>query len=520
MEEIPVRNLLILGDIRTMHHAAPRAKAMAVEGERIAFVGSETAARAWLSGRVGRAWETLDVRGLTVLPGFNDAHLHFAHHALQSRRVSLRGSRSAQEVVARLRKGLAHRKGKWLIGEGWNQDIFSDRRMVTREDLDTVSKDVPVIATRVCGHIMAANSLALSMAGLDTADGLLREDEQSMIWRLLPQPNHAETLEAMVEAQWGLYAKGITSIQSDDLTGRNAREFLTLLRDAGDSGRLKVRYAQQANVGEARALEAFFRDELHRIQGRRMRVSCIKLLADGSLGARTAALSQPYADSPETRGIAIYSQEALCELVQIASANQFPVAVHAIGDAAMRQVLDAVETEGNGLSHAVVHAQITTAELVARCGRLGVAIIVQPIFLDADMPIVRARVGDQLAQTSYHWRSMLGAGANVAFSTDCPVEPYDPFPNLFCAITRTRLSGGEAFLPEEAFTLEEALYAYTAAGAVASGENGEKGILFPGMLADFIVLNKRLDENEPTTILEVSVAQTFIGGERVFARQG
>jgi len=510
-----MQNLLVLGDIRTMHHAIPRAEAMIIEGGRVAFVGDEVAARAWLSGRT---WETIDARGAAVLPGFNDAHLHFAYYALQARQVSLRGARSPGEIIERLRAELIRREGGWLVGRGWNQELFSEKRMVTREDLDAVSRDAPVIAVRVCGHIMAANSRALALAGIDPADGLLREDEQDEIWRLVPEPDHRETLEAMIEAQWELYAKGITSIQSDDLSGKDTRGFLTLLRDAGDCGRLKVRYAEQANAGTPEALDAFFREELHKIRGSRMRVSCIKLFADGSLGARTAALDRAYADAPESRGIALYSQEALDELVRIAASHQVPVAVHAIGDAAMRQALEAIEKEGGGLPHAVVHAQITTAEQVARCGRLGVTIMAQPIFLDADAPIVRARVGDGLAETSYRWRSMLGAGARVAFSTDCPVEPFDPFPNLFCAMTRQCLSGGEPYLPEEAFTLEESLYAYTAAGAAASGEDRIKGVLYPGMLADFIILTTRLNGEEPASILEAGVKETYIGGERVFAR--
>ena len=508
-------NLLVLGDIRTMHHAAPRVKAMAVEGERITFIGEEKAARAWLAGKT---WETIDARGATVLPGFNDAHMHFAGYALQARGVSLRGAWSAQEVVERLREGLARCQGGWLIGRGWNQETFTDRRMVTREDLDEVSRDIPVVASRVCGHVMAANSRALSMAGVDPADGLLREDEQDAIWRVVPRPDPEEKLKAMAEAQGKLYEKGITSVQSDDLTGQDDRAFLTLLRDAGDTGRLKVRYAEQASAGEARALEAFFREGLHEIRGKRMCVSCVKLFADGSLGARTAALHNAYADAPETKGITLYSQEALNELVRVAASHLLPVAVHAIGDAAMGQVLRAIEAEGRGLPHAVVHAQVTTAEQIALCGHLKVMILAQPIFLDADAPIVRQRVGDSLAETSYRWRSMLGAGARVAFSTDCPVEPFDPFPNLYCAMTRQGLHGGEPYLPEEAFTLEEALYAYTAAGAAASGERREKGILYPGMLADFIVLDSPLRDNEPASILEAGVAETYIGGERVYAK--
>ncbi len=510
--------LLFHAQIRTMNPALPRADAAVVENGRFAFVGAESAARLWLAGR---AFTEVDADGATVTPGLNDAHLHLSHCAMRGRNVLLSGAASREETVARLRAGLENHSGGWLVGEGWNQEAFWDRRLLTREDLDAVSGEVPVIASRVCGHILAANSRAMEIAGVSKPDGIFREDEQGALHRCMPAAKSEDILNSMLVLQEKLFAQGITSVQSDDLgpvpDGETAR-FLRALRDACACGRMKLRYAEQALRESLEELRAFLQEDLHRLFAPTFRVSCLKVLADGSLGARTAYLSGDYADAPGEKGVAIYTDEALCALVREAASHGLPTAIHAIGDAAMEQALRAFAQEGKNLRNAVVHAQLTTAAQAARCGRLGVHVLAQPIFLDADAPIVRARVGGALAGTSYCWRSMLSTGANVAFSTDSPVEPFDTMPNLYCAVTRRGRKGAEPYLPDEAFTLDEALFAYTAAGARVTKEEAEKGRIQPGHYADFVVWDRRMDEREPESLLETRARETYVGGERVYAR--
>ncbi len=511
-----MQTLIFNAEIRTMHPAMPRAEAALVQGDRFIYVGSFAGARRLLASAPHQA---IDARGATVLPGFNDAHMHFLHYAKRVHNVLLEGAKTREECVKRFQDGFSRQVGGWLIGEGWNQERFPDRKMLTRADLDAVSKDVPMIAIRACGHIIAVNSAALRRAELNVEDGLLREDEQAPIWKCVPVPGNAALLSMMQSVQQDLFRQGITSIQSDDLGAISANgegAFLKDLRDTCQAGAIKVRYAQQALMGDLAGFEAFFADNLHALRGPGFHISTMKILADGSLGARTAALKAPYADARDTRGMELFSDEALCAMVREAASHGMPTAIHAIGDAAMEQVLLAFAREGKGLRNAVVHAQITDADQVARCGRMGLLLLAQPIFLDADAPIVQARVGEVLANTSYRWRGMMEMGAHVAFSTDCPVEPFNPFPNLYCAVTRKGLRGGAAYLPEEAFTLDEALYAYTAAGAYASGEEEEKGRVWPGMLADFILLKDRLCEKEPTSLLEAGVRGCFVGGEAVY----
>ncbi|MDR0897149.1 MAG: amidohydrolase [Oscillospiraceae bacterium] len=503
--------LITHGDIRTMNPAMPRAAAAVVAGGRFAYVGTEAGARAFIGAR---AHDALDAGGGTVLPGFNDTHMHLLGALSGARLVNLMDAGSIAAVQAAYRARLKSHAGGFLVGRGWNQEQFAERRLLTRADLDAVSDTVPLLATRACGHILAANSAALALAGIASDDGILREGEMDAMWALVPEMTIAERLHWLKTGQRSLFEKGITSVHSDDM-GEDGVAFLTALRSACEEGSIALRYAAQAHPDDLAALRAFFASGLHALSSAHFRIASIKMMADGSLGARTAWLSNPYADAPDTRGIALHSDEAITAMVAEATAHGLPCAVHAIGDAAMEQTLNAFAKAGGGLRQAIVHAQISSAAQVARCSAMGVSILAQPIFLRADAPIVRSRVG-ALADTSYAWRSMLSGGARVAFGTDCPVEPFDPLPGLYYAITRRAMPDGTAYRPDEAFTLDEALYAYTAAGAYASGEEAYKGRIAPGMLADFAVFTEKFTEAEPERLLQAQVRATFIDGQCVF----
>jgi predicted amidohydrolase YtcJ len=494
-----------------MHAAMPRAEAAVAEGGRFAYVGTEAGARAFIGAR---AHDTLDAGGGTVLPGFADTHMHLVSALSGARYVDLSGCDSIAAVQEAFRERLAGHPGGFLLGRGWNQEQFRERRLLTRADLDAVSETVPLLASRACGHIASANSAALKLAGVSCEDGVLREGEMGPVWAQVPDPTIEERLHWVKTGQRSLFEKGITSVHSDDM-GEDGEALLSALRTACEAGDIALRYAAQARREDIESLRAFFATGLHRQKSARFRVASIKLMTDGSLGARTAWLKHPSADAPDTRGIPLHSDEEMAALVAEAAAHGLPCAVHAIGDAAMEQTLNAFAQAGGGLRQAVVHAQISSAAQVARCGAMGVSILAQPIFLRADAPIVQGRVG-ALQVTSYAWRSMRSGGARVAFGTDCPVEPFDPLPGLYYAVTRRALPGGAVYLPDEAFTLDEALYAYTAAGAYAGGEEAYKGCIAPGMLADFVVLSEKLTEAEPERLLHARVCATFVGGDCVF----
>ena len=508
---------IVNAKIRTMDAANPIASAAVIHDDLFDYVGNADVAEKYLDGI---PHETIDAGGADVLPGFNDSHMHVLHCAGVSDVVSLQDAESVEACIELMKSAYGKRVDGWIVAEGWNQEHFREKRMFTRADLDAVSEDIPVVARRVCGHLVVANTYALRLAGLINHDGVLRENECGAIYSLMPEPSVAEQLERLIRFQPKLFEHGITSVQSDDLgwiPEGEAKVFLRAMAEASDNGRLMLRYAAQVCLDGYEETRRFFNRRLHEIRGQGFRVAHQKLFADGSLGARTAWLSTPYADSPDTSGIQMMSTNDMALQIRLAAEYGVPSTIHVIGDAAFGQALDAIELGGLGLRHALVHAQITQWPQIWRCGRMGLDILAQPAFLRTDMPIIEKRVG-ALADSSYRWKSLLGAGSTVAFGTDSPVEPFDPMLNLYCAIARHGPNMGHAYLPEEAFALDEALYAYTVVGARVSGESQEKGRIAAGMLADFVVLDGNLSDDDPESLLTVGIRETYIGGTRVFAK--
>ncbi len=525
----------------------PLAEAAVVIDEYFAYVGTEVGAREFLAQR-NFIVEEFDAGGQSVLPGFNDCHLHFLHHVKAKQAANLFDATSLKEVVEEMKKAYeAHDKNSthWITGEGWNQDYFTDeKRFPMASDLDEISKDFPILIMRACFHIGVFNSKAMEMMGITKEEakkhpeyidvdengnptGVLREYIFDNIKSKLPAPSVGELVESLLDSQEDLWEQGITSVQSDDvkyIPGSNYPEFCRLMREAGENKRLKLRYSLQALVDTKEDVERFFALGFGKDYGnRRFNISCIKVLTDGSLGARTAYLRKPYNDDPSTRGIAIYKQDELNHIVYQSHEKNMPVALHAIGDGAIEQCLDAVEFAQNLLPylhprHGIVHAQITDPELMKRFKELNVGVFAQPIFVHYDMHMVGDRVGEALASTSYAWKSYRDMGIVCAYSTDAPVEPFNTMPNLYCAIARKDLKGNGPYLPEERVTMEEALESYTLLGAYMSDEEEDKGKIKPGYLADFIFLDRVITEVEQEKILDTKVMKTFLGGELVYER--
>lgn len=536
--------LIYNGDIRTMDDRQPRAQAALIENGRFAFVGGLKAARVELARR-GETAREIDLEGRLTLPGFNDSHMHFIHFAKGLMSVDLSGAQSIAEIQARMKKGLEQGlapEGIWLEGEGWNQDYFTqgEKRFPNRADLDAVCPDKPMMIMRACFHIGALNSAALKALNItrETApqygglagigpdgepDGVIREslldDTKAQISSL-----NLETMKQIIlAAQQKALAQGITSIQSDDV-GYTPQADYNLLFEAfaqlEAQGQLQIRLSEQCLLQKPELIEEFLDAGYGRWGSRWFRPSCVKLLADGSLGARTAALRRPYHDDPSTTGLEMFTQAQLNELVLTCQRHNMPAAIHAIGDRAVEMALDAIENAQllcpqYRPRHGVVHCQITDQALLRRFRQLDVLAFVQPIFIDYDMRICQDRVGEELTASSYAWRSLYENGVHVSLGTDCPVEKFDTMPNLYCAVARKNVAGGEkqTFLPQEALTMEQALKCYTVEGAYASGEEEEKGSISPGKLADFIVLDRDLFSIPEEEILQTKVLQTWVEGQ-------
>lgn len=533
--------------ILTMDPNLPRAEAAVVIDEYFAYVGSEEGAREFLDQRDFVA-EEYDAGGKSVLPGLNDSHLHVLHYVKAKQAANLFDATSLSEVMAIMEKACEDHEqdgAHWLTGEGWNQDYFTDeKRFPLGSDLDKISTQTPILIMRACFHIGVLNSKAMALMGITPEEaknhpeyidvdeegnptGVLREYVFDDVKSRLPAPSIEELVESLIETQTDLLEQGITSVQSDDVKyvpGSQYPEFCRLMRDAGESKRLKLRYSLQALIDTKEDVENFFSQGFGRDYGnRRFNISCIKILTDGSLGARTAYLRHPYNDDASTKGIAIYEQAELNHIVYQAHERNMPVALHAIGDGAIEQCLDAIQFAQDLLPHhhprhGIVHAQITDKALIHRFKELNVSVFAQPIFIHYDMHMVYERVGKALADTSYAWKTFKDLGVVCAYSTDAPVEPFNTMPNIYCAVTRKDLKGKGPYLPEEAVSVEEALEAYTYLGAYMSGEEEDKGRIKPGYLADFIFLDRTVDEMKGEKILETKVMKTFVGGELVYER--
>ena len=537
--------LLTNGKIITMNVNQEIAQALIVDGEIFAYVGDPAGAERYIRDNGITSIERIDLGGRFVIPGFNDSHMHFIHYVKAKNSVDLFGTGSMAELKVRMRQALTDRPPRgnsFLMGEGWNQEFFCDeKRFPTHHDLDEISTEYPIIILRTCFHVGTLNSKAMEILGINAEsvkqygsfveldpngepNGVIKENLLDDIKANLPSPALSELLEDVLRSQNDLFSLGITSIQSDDFKyapGNEPYELMKGLAALSESGALKLRISEQALLTEQETLDEFFDRAPFLPATRDCRITTIKILADGSLGARTAYMLAPYADAPDTVGLAIYEQKELDDLVMTAHQHHMPVAIHTIGDGAAEMALTAIEKAhkalpGTNLRHGLVHCQIMNADQLERMQALGIQAYTQPVFINSDMHIAEGRLGKERVKDSYLWYNMHKLGIAQSFGTDAPVEGLNPLAGIYCAVTRTDFHGYGPFLPEQALDVQDALYAYTAAGAYASGDEGIKGQIAPGMLADFVIIDRDLMTCPKEEILKARVLCTYLGGECVF----
>jgi len=527
--------VLYNGNICTMDAAVPRAQAVAIAGNRVLAVGSDAEMRALLAPK----GEVVDLRGRTVVPGFTDCHLHFMSYGLSMKRIDLAEVPTLEEALARVAARAAETPaGHWLRGRGWDHSLWEGGAFPTRGDLDRVAPEHPVFLTRKCGHAGWANSRALELGDItaETPDppggaidrhpgtgqptGILKELAMDLISRLFEDPSIEEAVNAIKEGMANAHRFGLVGIHT--MEGATAFRAFQQLRNAGE---LKLRVLMQIpeeNLDAAiqAGLQSGFGDG-------RLRIGGVKIFSDGALGAHTAYMLAPYADKPDDCGIPVATAEHLREVVGKASRANIAAFVHAIGDRANREVLEAIEASRQvgrrlGLRHRIEHVQILHPDDVPRLSRLGVIASMQPIHATQDMLLADAHWGARCAG-AYAWRSLLDTGAVLAFGSDSPVEDLNVMKGIHAAVTRRRADGSpgpDGWYPEQRLTVAEAVYAYTAGAAYASGEEAIKGALSPGKLADLVVLSQDIFAVDPMAILETGVAATIFDGELVYAREG
>ena len=517
----------------------PLVEAFGVEDDIFFFTGTNEEAQQQTADRF------VDLNGAFVCAGFNDSHMHLLSYGQALTIAPLHLHTGSLEDMILCLQQTSPGPGGWILGRGWNQDYFSDAdRMPNRWDLDKVSTDHPVCAVRACGHALSVNSIALDLLGItaetpqpeggqivmdaDQPNGIFFDNAMDLVYASFPAPEK-ENLKTMIRAACAdLNARGITSVQSDDYCVFRNVPWQTVndaFRELEQEGALTVRVYEQANFTSVSALREFM--DAGNLTGTGtdyFRIGPLKMLGDGALGARTAFLSQPYADDPITRGISVFTQQEFDELISCANAHNMQCAIHCIGDACLDMVLHSLdqaleEHPQKDHRHGIVHCQITRADQIQKIAKLGLHVYAQSIFLDYDIHMVRDRVGEKLAETSYSWKTLKKMGATLSNGSDCPVELPDVLGGIQCAVSRTDLkSSVPPYLPGEAFTIQEALDSFTSGGAYASFEEHKKGKIQAGMLADFVILEENPFLTNISRICQISVSETFIRGKSVYKK--
>jgi predicted amidohydrolase YtcJ len=479
----------------------------------------------------------LDAKGQTMLPGLIDGHGHVMGLGFQALTLDLSETRSLAEAKIKIAAYAAENPSrKWVIGRGWNQEVWGLGRFPTAADLDSVISDRPVWLERADGHAGWANSAAMAVAGISDKsvspdggriektgtkpNGVFVDAASDLINRHVPAPLPRDRDNALLKAQGILLSLGITAIAD---MGTSVDDWLTYRR-AGDAGALNVRIISYAS-GVEPALAIAGSGPTPWLYGDRLRMVGVKLYADGALGSRGAYLKAPYADKPGERGLSFVSATKLGNLMSRAAFENFQVAVHAIGDAADAQVLDAIEDLSSGYKGdrrwRIEHAQIVDPVDIARFAKHGVIASMQPVHQVSDRTMAEARLGPARLNGAYAWNSILKAGGKLAFGSDVPVESADPFAGLAAAITREDAKGEPfgGWQPQERVSREAALAGFTTGGAYAGFAEDKIGRLAPGMQADFILLDRDPLFIPPGEIRSVKVSETWVRGKRVYVRK-
>ncbi|MBN1484208.1 MAG: amidohydrolase [Chloroflexia bacterium] len=531
-----MRKGLILqnGRIYTLNPDQPVAEAVVLRGPHIAHVGATAEMKVW-AGHGG--WEVIDLEGGVALPGLTDAHVHLSSYAIARSRLDLYGLQSLEAVQEQV--ALCARRtppGGWILGRGWNQNLWSGQEQwPTRQQLDQVAPDHLVSLQRVDGHTIWVNSLALRQVGIDSETsspaggeilvddegrptGILKELAADLVLEHIGKPGASERQRLLEDAFAELHAYGLSGVHAPEEA--EAFSDYQSLWVRGKLGLRLVTHLPQNRLEEAISLgiRAGFGNEWLRVGG-------LKIFADGTLGSKTASLLQGYENEPQNRGLPTLSLRELNALVLRAVEADLCVVVHAIGDRAVRLSLDAIDRASREVGpppipHRIEHAQLLHPQDLPRFRELGVVASMQPIHCTSDMPVALRFWGEERCRYAYAWRSLLDAGALLAFGSDSPVEPLDPWAGIYAAVTRKRADGTpeEGWYSEECLTVEEALRAYTLGPARTVGEMSLKGSIEEGKLADIIVIDRDIFNIPAIDILDTQVKMNILGGKVVYER--
>ncbi|KGX93347.1 amidohydrolase [Pontibacillus halophilus JSM 076056 = DSM 19796] len=520
------------GTIYTMSREGETVESVYVKDGRIEAVGE--------LARLEQAYKSdihtyHNLNGSVMYPGFVDSHLHLIGHGERLRRLDLTYMTSAEEVLdAVATQAQTLKEGDWVIGEGWNENAWSHPRIIHKRELDEVVPNHPVVLKRVCRHAIVSNSEALRRARItreidEPQGGKIERDEggepsgylhdaaQELVFQAMPEVNQAYLQECIQVAVQNLHRRGLVGGHTEDLHYYG--------------GFQKTRHAYLAEIHERNKfkahllvhheeLEEMTRAQLGFKEGTQyVEMGAVKLFSDGALGGRTAWLSEDYADHPGNKGVAIHSIEELERIVKKARTRSLPVAVHAIGDAAVDAVMTILEREPlqvRDRRDRIIHAQVMRPELYKRMKELEVAVDIQPTFVSSDYPWVLGRLGKERGEKSYPWKTMLDYGIKCAGGSDAPIEEVDPLLGIQAAVLRRSTKDGKVYGMEERLTAFEAVSLYTTGSAYIINEEHQRGKIAKSYEADFTVLDRDLFAIPPETIKDARVRKTVVNGDIVY----
>jgi predicted amidohydrolase YtcJ len=511
---------LINGNVITMSSSQPTAQAVAIKKQHIIKVGTTSEVKQC----VGNQTTVIDLLGKTVVPGFTDCHIHVGDFGKFLAWIDLKDVKSIKELKTKIKARTQQiPKGRWVIGSGWDQACFVEKRYPTVHDVDVTSPDNPIVLYHQCGRVCLVNSKALELAGITNqtvapqrgviekdqktgeVTGILHETATDLVWTKIPEPTEDEAMEACVLACQKIVEAGVTGVHWIVTSVTEVSVIKRLLKE--NKLPLRVYPIVSANILDQ------IKEGCSSLCSGGTRWG-LKVFVDGSLAARTAALSEPYSDDNVTRGQLLYSQEELNRLVAKGYTSGFRLVMHAMGDQAIRLVLDAIETINDKDSHhRVEHASVLNKELIPRIRNLGMIVSVQPKCVISEYAVWSAflRLGQKRARWLYPLKTLINEGILVIGGSDCPMEPLSPLSGIQAVVDRQ-------YVPEERISVDDALRMYTVNAAYATDEEQTKGSIEKGKLADFTVLSGDPRKVLPSEIGEITVMMTVVGGKVVYQK--
>ena len=535
--------LFINGEIYSMKKEGEKFQSLGIKDGKITFLGTDEEAKN-ISSK-----ELIDLKGKMMIPGMADAHLHLYAYCQNLTFVDLSKVHDINEMVSLMKEKVKNvKKGDWVKGVNFDQSKWKENRFPTLEEMNSISKDNPVIIKRCCLHAVVANSRALEIAGIGKnyqagsggiveldkngmPNGILREQSTKVFDDILPDPLKDIEVQKkiMQDVLNDMSSKGITTIHTYAAKIWQYNEDINIYKNFEKEGKLPLRVT--VCIDELFEPEILTKEKLNNPY-RKVQLGAYKIFSDGSMGSRSAALKKPYSDDPQNSGFMLFTQEELNNKILTGYEHGLQPAIHAIGDRALDMTLSAIEhtlkttkekgmtdeEQKNRLPFRIIHVQMIDDDLLERMKKLPLVLDIQPIFLCTDLHWIEDRIGKERLKGSFALKTMEKAGLIQTGGSDCPVETYEPLKGIYAAVTRQDMEGypAEGFLPEERLSVYEALCMYTKNVHYATGQESVLGTLEIGKFADLTVLEKNLFKIDKKEIKDVKVEQTYVAGNCVF----